>query len=119
MVYCQACGTQNEQDAVFCKQCGHDLYAGTRGPGTTPRRDDELKDDCERDCYGTSAGKSMFWGVIIVLVGLWIIFEFVVKEVVDLPRWVREFEFCWVVWIIIGVAIIAAGMRAISRGSHR
>jgi uncharacterized membrane protein YvbJ len=119
MVYCQSCGTQNEVDATFCKQCGNHLHAGTRGPTPAPPQGEELKDDCERDCYGTTGGKSMFWGIIIILVGLWIIFEFVLKEVADLPGWVRDFEFCWVAWIIIGIAIIAAGFRAIQRGSRR
>jgi uncharacterized membrane protein YvbJ len=119
MAYCQACGTQNEDDAAFCKKCGHDLRAATGGPAHGRPPDEELKDDCERDCYGTTSGKSMFWGIIIVLVGIWIIFEFVIKEIVDVPKWMRDFEFCWVAWIIIGIAIVAAGMRAMMRGSRQ
>jgi len=28
IVYCSACGTQNEQDAVYCKKCGKKLSTG-------------------------------------------------------------------------------------------
>jgi hypothetical protein len=83
-----------------------------------PRKD--WDDDCERDCYGTQSGKSFFWGIIIVIVGAYIIFEFVIKEVADLPKWLSDFEFCWVVWVIVGIAIVAAGLRTISRsGRHQ
>ena len=61
----------------------------------------------------------MFWGVIIILVGAFIIWEFAIKNVVDLPDWLKDFEFCWVAWVIVGIAIVVAGLRAVTWSSRR
>ncbi len=120
MVYCSACGTQNEEDATFCKKCGFNLQAGPRGMvpgprGTVPysRGRQDCDEDCDRECYGDRRGKSFFWGLIIILVGSWIIFNFVIKEVVDLPKWIEDMNFWWIFAIIVGAALIAAGLRSI------
>lgn len=126
-MYCPRCGTKNEDDSLFCKKCGNDLNAGTSGPvpGPAPgpaqappppppyrrkRRDDE----CEEECSGGDKNMSWFWGAIIIIIGLWIVFEFGVKNVVDdIPDWLEDFEFCWLIWIVVGIAILAAGFRMI------
>ncbi|MBU0497645.1 MAG: zinc-ribbon domain-containing protein, partial [Candidatus Thermoplasmatota archaeon] len=46
MVYCSQCGTQNEEDAHFCKTCGHVLTPGLN------HRDREWDNRCEQDCAG-------------------------------------------------------------------
>jgi hypothetical protein len=116
MVYCSKCGTDNEDDARFCRKCGHDLlpHLGAAAPQPPPDRPKDWDDNCDRTCYGTPHGKSMFWGIIIVIVGMFIIWEFAVKNVVDLPGWLEDFEFCWVAWIIVGIAIVIAGIRAVT-----
>ena len=121
MVYCQSGGTQNEDGATFCKKCGHDLHAGMRGPIPAPAhaRGGDCDDDCERDCYGTRHGKSAFWGIIIIIVGVWILFEVVISEMPGVPDHIKDFDFWWVIALIVGVAIIMAGVRAIMGGPRR
>jgi hypothetical protein len=116
-MYCTKCGTQNEDDSVFCKQCGSDLKAGTGGPAPTDHKPRKSKQDeeCEKDCKGSDKEQAWFWGIIVVLVGAWVIWEFGLKNVVDVPEEIGDFEFCWLIWIIVGIAIIAAGFRMIMR----
>ena len=113
MVYCSACGTKNEDDAIYCKGCGYDLHGFTGMPGQARPRSKDWDDDCDRECYGTRRGKSRLWGIIIIVVGIWIIFQFVIREVVDLPMMMDDFGLCWIIAIVVGLAIIAAGLRAV------
>ena len=117
-MYCPSCGIQNDDDSLFCKKCGHDLRAGTGGPG--PQRARDREDDCERDCKGSDRDQSFFWGVIIIIVGAWVVWEFGLKQIIDAPDWVEENDvFCTIIWVVIGIAILLAGLRMISRRSQR
>ena len=121
-MYCTKCGTQNDDDSVYCKQCGSDLKAGTGGPipPVPPRPRKSIQDqECEEDCKGSDREQTWFWGMIVVLVGAWVIWEFGLKNVVDVPKEVGDFEFCWLIWIIVGIAIIAAGFRMIMRRTQQ
>lgn len=113
MVYCSKCGKKNEDDAEYCNQCGASL---------TPSKKEiekEWEDRCERDCEGGGGkGSSFLWGAIVIIIGLWIIFEFVLKNIGALegmPGWIQDFEFWWVVALIIGIAIISSGIRMVTR----
>ena len=44
MVYCQKCGTKNDDDAEFCKKCATSLI------GTAKDLKKEQDDKCEEDC---------------------------------------------------------------------
>ena len=60
MVYCQKCGTKNDDDAEFCKKCAASLK------GTAKDLKKEHDDKCEEDC---AVGKhspyaKLFWGAL-------------------------------------------------------
>ncbi len=120
-MYCPRCGTKNEEDALFCKKCGNDLNAPSSGPvppvppPQPPGRPGKRDDDCERDCQGSEGEQRWFWGVIVIIIGLWVVVEFGLKNIVDLPREVENFEWCWAIWIVIGIAILMAGVRVLTR----
>lgn len=116
-MYCPRCGTKNEDDSLYCKQCGNDLKTGTTGPVPPPQRMKKRREEeCEEDCSGGDQNMAWFWGIIVIIIGAWVIFNFGVKNVVDdLPGWLEDIEFCWIVWIVVGIAIVAAGFRMIAR----
>jgi len=112
MAYCSKCGKKNEDDAEFCAKCGASLT------GSVKDRKKEHDDRCEEEC---AVGKhspfaKFFWGAIVVLIGLWIIFSLVIPETEladDLPSWLVNFEFWWLIGLIIAVAFIVTGLRII------
>jgi uncharacterized membrane protein YvbJ len=109
MVYCQRCGKKNEDAAQFCNQCGSSLH----GPSGPSRRKPE--DQCEEECGGSKQGNAVFWGIIILLVGLWIIFEFGLKRIEGMPDWIYSLEIWWLIPLVIGLAIILAGIKMITK----
>jgi len=116
MVYCPRCGTKNEEDAAFCKNCGAPLH------GTTDeyQRRRERDQRCEEDCGGGHGGHiwRVFWGIIIVLVGLAIFFEVVLKDLAktypDLS-WVNSFNWTWLFGGVVALLIIILGLRVLTR----
>lgn len=113
MVYCPRCGTQNPEGALYCNNCGASL--------TTGRMEQEKgrEDRCGEECSGRSKIGIWFWGTIIVLIGLWFIFEFGVKNISGLPDWVYTLEWGWIFGVVIGIAILAAGINVIVKGLRR
>ena len=113
MVYCQKCGTQNDDDAEFCKKCGNSLTSTVKAP---KKRNDQCDEECavgER-----SPWSKFFWGIILILFGLWIVFSVVIPNTSladDLPSWIVHFEFWWLIGLIIAVAIIMTGIRIMIR----
>src|SRR4030042_5318142 len=103
MSYCARCGKKNEDDARFCNSCGAPL-----GPGAVGVRE-QRKDQCDEECSGTSRKGSWFWAVVVILIGLWIVFEFGVKNIQGLPPEVATFRLWGLFPIIIGIVVIAAG----------
>jgi len=109
MTYCSRCGKKNEDDAKFCNKCGASLIGA---PREYDRRHEEK---CEEECAGGKKGSSFFWALIIILIGLWVVWEFGLKNISGMPHWVSDFEFWWVIPVIIGIAIIITGLKMISR----
>lgn len=110
MVYCQRCGKQNEEGAEFCNKCGANL----KGPHR--QFDKKREDQCEEECQSSSKKENKaFWGIIVLLIGIWIIFEFGIKNIPGLPAWVDNFEFWWIIPVIIGLAILVAGIRMVTK----
>jgi uncharacterized membrane protein YvbJ len=101
MTYCAKCGKKNEDDARFCNGCGAPLGAVVR---------EQRKDQCDQDCSGTSHKGSWFWAIIVILIGLWIIFEFGVKNIQGLPPELANFQLWWLFPIVIGIVVIALGV---------
>jgi len=109
MVYCSKCGKKNEDDAEYCAKCGASLT------GTRKGQEKEWDKRCEEDCSGGRHGAPIFWGLVIILVGLWVIFEFALERVPNMPSWVSDFPFWGIFALLIGVLIILWGVRVISR----
>jgi hypothetical protein len=99
MAFCPKCGVKNDEDALYCKACGAQVSPIAPPPVWEPRRR-----------RGFSAW-SVFWGLIIVFVGLWVSIEFGLKHIEGVPDWVTSFQFCWILPVIIGVLIVLAGIR--------
>ncbi len=109
MVYCAKCGQQNADGARFCSSCAAPLGAVRRD------REKECERDCEDECHAGPRGGSIIWGVIIALIGLFVIIEFGLKNVEGMPDWIVDFQFWWVIPVLIGIAIIIAGIRMMSK----
>lgn len=113
MAYCAKCGKKNDDDAEYCSKCGASLSEITKVP--------KKKDDrCEEECAigEKSSIAKYFWGAIIVLLGLWIIFEFFLRRIENPPEWlawVNDFSFWWVFGIIVALVFIITGIRIISK----
>jgi uncharacterized membrane protein YvbJ len=110
MVYCQKCGTKNDDDAEFCKKCSASLK------DTVKDRKKEHDDKCEEEC---AVGKKspyakLFWGALIIVIGLAILFNVVIQNTSlknELPSWLVNFEFWWIIGLLIAVAFIITGLR--------
>jgi hypothetical protein len=119
VVYCAKCGQQNEEAAQFCSKCGaslavHPTHRGRDCEGSG--RDCEGSDkECERQCYGSSRGAGIFWGIVILLIGIAILFELVLSRWTAMPDWIRDFDWWILVGLFIALAIIAAGIRVATR----
>jgi hypothetical protein len=60
---------------------------------------------------------SWFWAAIIIVIGLWLVFEFGIKNLLDqndMPDWLYNCEFWWIIPVIIGIAIIIAGVKGLT-----
>jgi len=113
MVYCQKCGTKNDEDAEFCKKCSTSLK--TTGKISKKEQDDKCDEECVVGKQSPYA--KFFWGAVVILVGLWIIFSLVLpKTGINIPPEIANFEFWWLIGLIIAVAIIATGLRIIFSG---
>jgi hypothetical protein len=113
MVYCAKCGDQNADEAQFCHKCGAPLH-GAAVPQWQPKREDCDRGD-QQPCTGTKRGDALFWGIIVILVGIWILIEFALKNALPSSHWIHSLEIWWLFGLIIGVAIIIAGLRLVTR----
>jgi uncharacterized membrane protein YvbJ len=100
LVYCTKCGTENEEDAEVCKNCG----ASLRPPAyrTSRRRDWDFDDEC----FG--GRNRMTWplliGAFLILIGLSTLLE-------DMFWW-AGWDTLWPLFIIaIGVMIVSNAYR--------
>jgi uncharacterized membrane protein YvbJ len=118
-VYCTRCGTKNEDDAAFCKKCGNNLQGPTSGPEPQVAGKSKQDEECERDCKGSDRESTAWWGIIVVIIGAWVIWEFALKHVIDEPKWFKDDAFCMAIWIMVGIAVLAAGMRMMMRRSQQ
>jgi len=109
MVYCIRCGKPNQDGAVFCSYCGNSLAAAA--PQAPVRQQNECQDECQKG----PKGGSIIWGLLVILIGLWIIFELGVRNIQGVPQWLADFQFWWIFPILIGIAIVVAGLRLILR----
>ena len=109
MPYCPKCGNKNPDGSAFCNKCGTSISGFPRHYGKD--RDDR----CEEECHGEKDGGPHIWGIIVVLIGLWIIFEFGIKNIEGMPEALKDFEFWWIFPILIGLIIIIYGIQMLSK----
>jgi len=110
MAYCPSCGAKNVDNAKFCIMCGASMMAAPRA------REKEWEDRCEKECAGGPRRASIFWAIIIILIGLWIVWEFGIRNIQGLPPELTNFQFWWIFPIIIGLVIIITGISMVTRG---
>ena len=110
MAYCQKCGTKNEEEAEYCKKCGAPLDISKK------EHEKEWDKRCEDECAGGKGGRgwAIFWGVIITLVGLFIIIEVVFKNILKIQILQSEM-YGWIVAAVIGIFILIFGLRILSK----
>lgn len=106
MAYCTKCGTKNEDDAEFCKKCGTSLTGAIKVH--------EKDDDCV--CSGSKQNPlvPVFWGVVVILFGLWIVISFIIPDSY-LPPGLQDFSFWGLIILIIAIAVILTGFRIITK----
>lgn len=72
MVYCQKCGTENTDEADFCKKCGAPL-----APVRRPWRE-KYGVRAEEECFGISGGGAIcgiIGGLIVLVIGFALVFQ--------------------------------------------
>lgn len=116
MVYCSKCGKKNDDAAEFCNQCGQRLAPSQK------QIEKDWEEHCERECSGKedSSVWRFFWGLVVLCIGIWIIFELVLKNLADEIAelaWIKSisFPFWWVIGAAFGIIVIAAGIRILIR----
>ncbi len=99
MVYCQKCGTKNEDNADYCIKCGANLQTGTH----VSKRHERKK--AEEDCFGLPNGNAIggiILGIVVLLWGLTMILDI-------------TFNFWYIILIIFGVLMISGALYKITR----
>jgi uncharacterized membrane protein YvbJ len=106
MVYCAKCGTKNEEDAKFCKKCGASLSGIDK---------EHYKDD---DCVCSGSKQNplvpVFWGIVVILIGLYIVVTFVIPQTY-LPKELYDFSFGGLILLIFAIGIILTGFRILTK----
>lgn len=113
MVYCPKCGRQNADDARYCNNCGATLMTGKVDT------DKEWENRCNEGCSGRGRSGAWFWGIIVVLIGLWFILEVGLRNIRNLPTWLTDIEWGWIFGVVIGAVILAVGVNMIIKASRR
>jgi uncharacterized membrane protein YvbJ len=99
MVYCTKCGTENEENAETCKNCG----ASLNPPAYRSRRRNW---DPEDDCFGGRSRTTwpILIGAFLILLGL--------SSLLEDTFWWASFDQLWPLFIIaIGVLIVSNAFR--------
>jgi uncharacterized membrane protein YvbJ len=107
MVYCPKCGTKNEDTAEFCVKCGATLQTGTYASRRYERR------RAEQECFGLPHGGAIAGVVIGLIILLWGIFMLAQQA-----GWIAqssEFNFWYIIIIVIGVLIVAGAVYRMTR----
>jgi hypothetical protein len=112
-MYCPKCGKQNADDSRYCNGCGSALLPGMKDV------EKDWDDKCQEGCSGSGRTGLWFWGVIVVLIGLWFIFELGIKNIKGLPDWLTSLEWGWIFGIVIGAVILGFGVSMIVKAARR
>ena len=105
MVYCSKCGNKNDEEAKYCMKCGTSL--------SDIKHEGYKDDDCVCEGNNRNPLVPIFWGIAVILIGLWIIFQFVIPS--NYLSSLQDFSFCGLVLLIIALAIILTGIRIMTK----
>lgn len=105
MTYCSKCGYKNEDTASYCTKCGISLDQSQQ-----PSKDDDCV--CEGD--NRNPLSPIFWGLAIILVGLWVVYNYGIPHSM-LPSWLQHLSFCNLIFLILAIAIILTGIRKMTK----
>lgn len=117
MAYCSKCGNKNADDVKFCSKCGASIDINIKDH--RKNHDDRCEEECAVGKHSPYA--PIFWGAIVIIIGLWIIFSLIIPEtnlVNYLPAWLVHFDFWWIIGIIIAIALIVTGIRIIIKKNN-
>ncbi len=109
MAYCPKCGRMNPDDAVYCNNCGTSLRTGKK----------DMNRECDDTCSGRSRTGLIFWGIIVILLGIWVLIEFGLSNIEGLPEWLYSMDWGWIFGVVIGIAILMGGIVLIMRAVRR
>ena len=109
MAYCPRCGFQNPEESAFCSKCGASLKTPVMGT------EKEWDKRCENECAGGRRGASIFWGIVVILIGIGIAVWALDQGGVELPDWATESNFARVFGIVIAIALVVTGIAIIIR----
>ena len=75
MVYCKECGTNNDDTAVNCANCGESLSSQIRSPRRAGRNEcfGSSRQEGQNECFGLPQGGTIVGiiiGIIIILAGI-------------------------------------------------
>jgi uncharacterized membrane protein YvbJ len=107
LAYCQKCGHQNSDDAAFCNKCGAGLHADRTAPGK------DWDKQCENECAGGPKGASVFWGIIVVLIGFAVAMWALNESNVNLPQWLEDLNIGLMIGLVIAAALVITGISII------
>jgi len=114
MVYCARCGNQNTDEAEFCSKCGAPLRAPMMG--MQKQRDER----CEEECAGGKKGASVFWGILVIIIGIAVLFWALNEGGMMMPAWITSNSFVMLIGIIIALALVVTGISiVIKRQKHQ
>ena len=105
MVYCSKCGNKNVEEAKYCIKCGASL--------SNIKHEYYKDDDCVCEGNNRNPLVPVFWGITVILIGLWIIFQFVIPN--NYLSSLQDFSFCGLIFLIIALAIILTGIRIMTK----
>jgi uncharacterized membrane protein YvbJ len=99
-MYCRHCGNENQDDAQYCKKCGKPLQS-------TNLAEQDWEKRCEQECArGSTSLIKLIWGIIIIIIGLWIIFTILSITI---------FLFFAIIPVIIVIFIIILGIKILTQ----
>ena len=113
MVYCPRCGNQNPDASEFCNKCGAPLRPPVMG--MQKQRDER----CEEECAGGSKGASVFWGVVVIIIGIAVAFWALSEGGMMMPTWVSSSNFVMLIGIIVAIALVVTGISIIVKRQRR
>ena len=108
MTYCPKCGHQNPDESAFCSKCGGALHA----PKIAAKDWDK---QCENECAGGPKGASVFWGIIVVLIGFAIALWALRESDVDLPSWLEDLDIGVIIGLVIAAVLVVTGISIIAK----